>query len=53
MTSHQCYNETTLNETTLLKDVPYVLLTLVVLEVPVPLLYQTLHPSLSIPEPLL
>lgn len=50
--SHQCYNKTTLNETTSFQDVPYGLLTLIVLEVPVPLLYQTLHPSLSLPEPL-
>lgn len=52
MASHQYYNKTTLSETTLFKDVPYGLLTLLVLEAPVPLLYQTLQPSLSIPEPL-
>lgn len=43
----------TLNETTLFKVVLRLPLSVVGPEAPVPLLYQTLHPSLSMPEPLL
>lgn len=43
----------TLNETTLLKDMLCVLLSLIGSEARVPIPYQTLYPSLSMPEPLL